>query len=649
MPFTASVRTSSCPVQPVILDTDPGVDDALAMMLAFASPELRVELITTVAGNVPVEVTTANTRRLLALLQPEQQPLVAQGAARPLRRALKTAEFVHGKDGLGGLSELKRRDGTSLYPEHSGCVVHGQAVQRIVKLADRYRQGLTIIALGPLTNIARAISQAPDTMRRVGRLIIMGGAIDVPGNITRAAEFNLYVDPHAADLVMNSGLPVTLVPLDVTEQVRLTSTFLRETLGGSRTRRAHAVRHMTHRLVHGRKCNSGMAMHDPLAVAAAIEPELVRLTSMQVRVETRGEHTLGMSIAKPSDSKHATRVSPVVEVATEVDSDRMLELFANRVLARGSIAYGKSTRPGVIVVGSANIDFMVSSAHLPQAGETVIGSNLQTTFGGKGANQALAAGRAGARVFFVGKLGRDHHGERYAEQLHREGIEVSGLRFDSTVSSGVALITVDRSGQNQITVAPGANALFAPSDLGVLSNFLGSAKVLVVQLEIPLGTVEAALRQAKAAGLTTVLNPAPARQLPRRIAAVTDILIPNEVEASALTGQGVSTMREARAAAQSLRRLGYQTVIITLGAKGFVWTEENRIHHMRAFKTKTKDSTGAGDTFVGYLGCALAEGKGLRSALELANAASALSVTKAGAQEAVPRRAAAERLLEHAS
>lgn len=370
---------------------------------------------------------------------------------------------------------------------------------------------------------------------------------------------------------------------------------------------------------------------------------------MRVRVETRGEHTLGMSVAKPFDSKPGTHEGPVVDVATEVDCDRMLELFANRVLAKESIASRRHVRAGVIVVGSANIDLTVSSSHLPRAGETVIGSNLQTTFGGKGANQAVAASRAGARVSFVGKLGRDHPGERYAEQLRREGIEVSGLRFDPTVPSGVALITVDPHGQNQIAVAPGANAAFARSDLGVLSDLLGSAKVLVAQLEVPLRTVEAALRQAKAARLTTVLNPAPAQPLPRRIAAVTDILVPNEVEASALTGQAVSTVREARDAAQSLRRLGYQTVVITLGANGLVWTEKNRINHMRAFKTKAKDSTGAGDTFVGYLGCALAEGKELRDALELANAASALSVTKAGAQPAIPRRPAAERLLGRAS
>ena len=212
--------------RPVVIDTDPGIDDALALMLALRAPEIHVELLTTVAGNVPVDVATANACRLVALLNPSVLAGGGRGAARPLRRPLYTATAIHGHDGLGGLTQLRRPDGSLQYPPPQRPTAQRQAVQRLLTLVETYRQDLTVIALGPLTNIARAIMHAPETMQQLGRLIIMGGAIAVPGNVTAVAEFNIFVDPHAADIVFRAGLPITLVPLDVTRQVRLTHTVL---------------------------------------------------------------------------------------------------------------------------------------------------------------------------------------------------------------------------------------------------------------------------------------------------------------------------------------------------------------------------------------------------------------------------------------
>lgn len=634
MPDAADVR-------PVLIDTDPGVDDALALMLALRSPELRVELITTVAGNVPIEAATANARRILGLLHPPTLPVLAQGAARPLRRPLHTATSVHGLDGLGGLTTLRRPDGTLRYPLPDKPLVRRQAVQHLLDLVRRHGPALTIIALGPLTNIARAIQQAPEVMRQVGRLIIMGGAVRVPGNVSATAEFNIYVDPHAAASVLTSGLPITLIPLDVTRQVRLTDAFLRATIHGAGTVLAQATRQMTRHLLHGPQ--QGMAMHDPLAVAVAIDASLVRTTSLPLAVETQGQQTLGMTVADWRDATRRAASMPQVDVALEVDATRVLTLFAARVLSRQGPRQPQLGR--VIVVGSANTDLTVRVPRLPVAGETVLGKALYTAFGGKGANQALAAHRAGATVAFLGKLGQDSYGQDYANHFRREGIDISGVQWQVDQPSGVALITVDQRGQNQIAVASGANAMFLPGDLEKLETYLGTARMLVTQLEIPLQTVEMALRQAKARGLITLLNPAPATRLPARLARLVDLLVPNENEAEILCGRPVRTLPQARTAARALHQEGYAIVIITLGKRGVVFTDGQRVEHLPGHTVHAIDATAAGDTFVGYLACALAEGQELSAALALANAAAAITVTRLGAQSSMPQRTEVQRFL----
>lgn len=638
--------TSSRLPRVVAIDTDPGIDDALALILAWRSPELRVELVTTVAGNVPVSAASANARRVISLLRPPTPPVLAQGAARPLRRALQTAPSVHGDDGLGGITDRRGRAGQPLYPPAPDLRMRRDAPGRIIELARRHGSALTIVAIGPLTNIARAVRRAPASMRGIGRLIVMGGAVEVPGNVTPTAEFNFYVDPHAADAVLQSGLPTTLVPLDVTRRVRLTRAMLREHLGRARSPLARAIRDMTDSLL--QRDAGGMALHDPLAVALTVDPELVETTPMPLAVETHGRYTLGMSVANraaapdvPEHTRRAARATRI-DVATAVDAPGMLELFCSRAL-RGEIpgAGSESRPPSVVVVGSANVDYTVAVPHLPSPGETVMGSEVGVAFGGKGANQAVAARRAGARVRFLGKLGVDEHGRSYTRHLRAEGIGLSGLVRDAAAPSGVALIVVDRRGQNQIAVGSGANATLAPAELrtDTLANAPG---VLVAQLESPLATVEAALRLAKKAGLCTVLNPAPARALPRRLCRLVDVLVPNEVEAALLSDRPVSSVREARAALRALRACGYPAVVLTLGRRGVLWADSDRVHHLRALPVEVHDTTAAGDTFVGYLACALAEAQPLAAAIAFANAAAGLSVTRAGAQPSIPRRSAVQ-------
>ena len=627
--------------RPIVIDTDPGVDDALALMLAFRSPEVRVDLITTVAGNVPVDQGVDNACRLLALLDIDPWPRLVRGATRPLNRPLQTATHVHGDDGLGGITRLARRDGAPRFPlpDMSKRRIGRQAARHLIERAEAEGEHLTIVALGPLTNIAQAILHAPDTMRRVGHLIIMGGAMAVPGNITPTAEFNIYVDPYAAAIVAASGMRMTWIPLDITRQTRLTKAFVDPHLAGQHSAQAQAIRHMTRAWFEGRSPHDGAPLHDPLAMAVAIDPDIVACTALPLHIETHGKHTRGMTVADRRQHRHGPSDGAVVDIALQVDVDRMLSLFAKRVLNTRPARPAPTPQGRVVVVGSANVDLTIQTSTLPAQGETVLGDTVQTAFGGKGANQAVAAKRAGAHVAFVGKLGEDNYGRDLLRFMRQEQVDMTGAQTTSKRPTGLAFITIDRRGQNQITVASGANADLAPDDLDGLAAHLQTSQVFVTQLENPLATIEAALRQAQAAGLSTILNPAPARKLPARIAPLVDYLIPNEVEAALLSGQAARTPRQAGQAARRLQQAGYRNVIITLGEQGLVYLQDDAPVRLPGVAVEAVDATAAGDTFVGYFACAIAEGQPLAEALALANAAAARSVTQFGAMPSIPLRA----------
>lgn len=632
---------SASSTRPIVIDTDPGVDDALALMLALRSPEVRVDLITTVAGNVPVDQGTDNACRLLALLGVDPWPTVVRGADRPLQQPLHTATHIHGDDGLGGLTRLMRDDGTPRFPlpDMTHRQIGQQAAQHLIERVEAEGSALTIVALGPLTNVAQAILQAPDTMQRLGHLIIMGGAVAVPGNVTPTAEFNIFVDPHAAAIVATSGIRMTWVTLDITRQTHLTKALIDQHMADQHTAQALAIRQLTQAWFEGPGPHPGVPLHDPLAMAVAIDPEVVSCMSLPLNIETQGEHTLGMTVADRRERGRAVNNAPIVDIALQVDIDRMLSLFAERVLSPPAHARQVSaSQAGVVVVGGANVDLTVQTPNLPQRGETVQGDTVQTAFGGKGANQALAAKRAGAQVAFVGKVGEDNYGQDLTRFLRQERIDLTTLRKTSELPTGLAFITVDRDGQNQITVASGANANLRPEDLDSLAAQLRLSQVLVSPLESPLATIEAALRQAKAEGLVTVINPAPAQALPATMIPLIDYLIPNEVEAALLSGQTIQTPEQAGQTALQLQQTGYRNVIITLGEQGLVYINQDHPVHLPGRSVQTVDTTAAGDTFVGYFACAIAEGQSLVDALTLANAAAALSVTQFGAMPSIPLR-----------
>ena len=306
--------------RPVILDVDTGVDDALAIILALRSPELDLQGILTVSGNVHVSQTTANTLAVLDFLEAPPIP-VAAGAAAPLARPGITAGDVHGGDGLGGVA--------GRFPSSRRAVTE-DAVGFLLEAISRQPEQLTLIATAPLTNIALAIAKDVQTMRKLRALFVMGGAVRVPGNVGPVSEFNFAVDPEAAAIVLESGLPLTLVPLDVTERVVLTRQLLD---GVSPAGKLHAfvaeivAATMAFHRMNGER--EGIVLHDPLAVGVALDSSLVRREPMALAVETRGALTAGMAVA---DLRPRRRAAPTADVCVEVETERFLHLFAERVL-----------------------------------------------------------------------------------------------------------------------------------------------------------------------------------------------------------------------------------------------------------------------------------------------------------------------------
>jgi len=319
--------------QHLLIDTDPGIDDALAILLALRSPDARVEGVTTVAGNVAVDCATANARRILAVAGPDPPPALAAGAAAPLKRELVTAHQVHGQDGLGNLERFVEPDGRPRYPKPSPGLEMRSGPEVILDAADRWGAELTIVALGPLTNLALALQQDARRLGRIGRIVVMGGAIAVPGNITPAAEFNFYVDPEAAAAVLDAGLPVELVPLDVTRRVVLAQGALTERLLRCSDRVARFILDFTlHGFAFGEEREGGgIVLHDPLAMAVALDPSLVTFEALHVEVECEGKLTRGLSLAdRRAIPSHRKRAS-TCRVAMDVDAERVLGMVLERL------------------------------------------------------------------------------------------------------------------------------------------------------------------------------------------------------------------------------------------------------------------------------------------------------------------------------
>lgn len=289
-------------------------------------------------------------------------------------------------------------------------------------------------------------------------------------------------------------------------------------------------------------------------------------------------------------------------------------------------------------MGSCNTDMVVNMERLPLPGETLLGGKFFMNSGGKGANQAVAAARLGGKVDFIAKVGNDPFGVRSIDQYKAEGIGTKHVVVDKEHPSGVALILVDAHGENSIAVASGANAHLLPADIDRARSVIEDGDILLMQLETPMEAIEHAAQIAKRAGRRVILNPAPAHPLPEPLLRCLYMLIANEIEAEYISGIQIADMDSVARAADIICNKGVENVVITLGSKGAFIKERGAYHQVSALRVKAVDATAAGDTFCGAVCVALSEGKGITEAVEFANRAAAITVTRMGAQSSLPYR-----------
>lgn len=319
-------------MQRILIDTDPGVDDALAILLALLSPELQIEALTTVCGNVPVTQGTENLLRILEVLDLAEFPLIAEGEAQPLVKPLVTAAHVHGDDGLGNISQLRNADGHPVYPPADTRISPTSGVDLILEMVTRYPDELTLVALGPLTNVAQAIRRDAAKMQRLQKIVVMGGVFEEYGNVTTTAEFNIFVDPHAAQEVFQSNVPIDIAPLDATHQVVLTGERLHAELDERSDRIARFLKDATHACMEFYRQHVGFwgfHIHDALPIGMLTHPEYFESVAADVQVETEGVLTNGVTVSDLRPERRSPH--PNAQVCIKVAADAFLDYFFERL------------------------------------------------------------------------------------------------------------------------------------------------------------------------------------------------------------------------------------------------------------------------------------------------------------------------------
>ena len=300
----------------------------------------------------------------------------------------------------------------------------------------------------------------------------------------------------------------------------------------------------------------------------------------------------------------------------------------------------------VTVVGSFMCDLVATVPRRPKTGETLVGNTFGMFLGGKGANQAIAASRAGSKVTMVGRLGNDSFGKQFFEKFSKEGINTDFVAQDDENGTGVAMPLIDASGDNSIVIIPQANMALTVENINQAQSTIADADVLVMQCEVPMDANQRAAEIAKQNDTLVILNPAPAQLIPDQILKLVDIIIPNEIETETLTGLPTKTENEILVAGRNLLSKGVETVILTLGDRGSLLLNEYGEKLIPAFDVSVVDTTAAGDSFCGVLATSLANGKSINLSVKIANAAGALAVTKLGAEPSLPQRDAIDELLQ---
>lgn len=293
-------------------------------------------------------------------------------------------------------------------------------------------------------------------------------------------------------------------------------------------------------------------------------------------------------------------------------------------------------KPRILIIGSANVDMIIKVPWIPRPGETILGSDFFKVQGGKGANQAVAAARAGGDVTFAGCVGNDSLGADTLSSLKQEGIDVSFVKISPDKPTGVALINVASTGENSISVAPGANHAVTPEDIQAIEHVIAKAQIVLLQQEIPIPAIQTAIEIAFAHKVPVILNPAPAFPIDSGLLSKIEFLTPNEHEAAMIAGVSKEEDKDPRWLAGKLIEMGCRQIIITLGELGALYATAGKTELISGFPVKAVDTTAAGDTFNGYLAVEIASGKPVKDAIHIANKAASVSVTRMGAQSSIP-------------
>jgi ribokinase len=293
-------------------------------------------------------------------------------------------------------------------------------------------------------------------------------------------------------------------------------------------------------------------------------------------------------------------------------------------------------KQGVLVIGSSNLDLVVTAKRFPKPGETIFGKKFNMFPGGKGANQAVCAARLGCKTTFIGKMGNDEFQEKLSSILIEAGVDINNLFIDEEEHTGTALITVDEGGQNQIIVISGSNMKLSPQDIIAKSDLFSNTAVVLTQLEIPIDTVVQSAKITRQNNAIFILNPAPAASLPESIFPLIDFITPNENELELLSGVTIKDDSSIKLAADKLLKKGIRNVIVTLGSRGSMLINQSSLKHFPANKVKVVDSTAAGDAFNGAFASSISEGHSIEEAIEFANKVASIAVTRMGAQSSMP-------------
>jgi ribokinase len=302
----------------------------------------------------------------------------------------------------------------------------------------------------------------------------------------------------------------------------------------------------------------------------------------------------------------------------------------------------------IVVIGSLNMDLVVRVEKMPKIGETIRGGDLLTVPGGKGANQAAAAALLGNKVRLVGRVGKDEFGSALIANLKQFGVVTENILQDETSATGTAMITVDEQGSNFIVISPGANGKVVPDDLIKVEHLIKSAKLLVLQLEIPLSVIECAVQIASHSNIPIILNPSPVMELPKVLLGMIDYLILNEIEASTISGMNVCDLASAEVAGKQILGQGVKHVVVTLGGAGSLLVTHESVNHIPVLKVDVIDTTAAGDAFTGGFATGLIRGFSLVESVRYGNCTGAIAVTRKGAQTSLPSREAVDELFRSA-